>query len=553
MVTQNRLVRILLTPLMGWIVVILVGGYFMFSFDPKVLREPAEKPGIMGTAGKYFNALRLTYIKKGIDLAGGLYLVLGVELEKAIENRLNIENKSLDQVFKNKNLKILPKTKDVKNNAISMVFESEEAAKNCYNLLLEAKASSLKVKLSGEEIYAELAPELEQRIRSGAVEQAVNVLTNRLGGYGVEGIVVQQHGDRQVVVQLPGVSDPESVKALISKAAHLEFKIVEKSGASRDSLLDVYDGELPSDKVIVAGKSEIDEATGLEEANRFYLLSAFPDMLGDRIVDAHVNRDEFNKPMVAFKLDSTGAKEFAELTSNNEGRQLAIIMDDVVISSPSIKCPITGGSGVITGMASQKEAVELSIVLKSGSLIAPLKLEQESRVGASLGQDSIYKGLMSCLIALFLIFLFSFIYYKIPGLLAVLTLLVNLFLVLLFLSYFNASLSLSGVAGVVLSLGMAIDASILIYERAKEDLIAGSSLRSAIFSGFNGAFAVIMDSNITTFLTGLVLFQFGGPAVRNFATTLMLGIVATVLTGVYFLKALFAFIFDVLNVKSMKL
>jgi preprotein translocase subunit SecD len=160
---------------------------------------------------------------------------------------------------------------------------------------------------------------------------------------------------------------------------------------------------------------------------------------------------------------------------------------------------------------------------------------------------------MSCLIALLLIFLFSLLYYRIPGLLAVLTLVCNLFLVLLFLSYFQASLSLSGIAGIVLTLGMAIDCSILIYERAKEEIAAGTTIRAAIFNGFNGSFAVIIDSNITTFLTGLVLFQFGGPAVRNFATTLMLGIVATVLTGIYFSKALFYFVFDVLNIKSMKL
>ncbi|KKQ32582.1 MAG: Protein translocase subunit SecD [candidate division TM6 bacterium GW2011_GWF2_37_49] len=553
MVTKNRLVNVLLTPFMAWVAVIVIGSYFMFSFDPKILREPAEKPGIVGTLSKYYNALKLTYIKKGIDLAGGLYSVWSVDLEKAIEDRLGIENKSFDQIFKNKNLKILPKAKEIKNGSIILSFETEEAAKTCFNLLQEIKSGSLKLKVSGDQVFAELAPELDRTIRSGAVEQAVSVLTSRLGGYGVEGVSVISQGDRKVVVQLPGVEDPERVRALISKAAHLEFKIVEKIGATRDSLLDAYDGELPSNLVIVSGKPIVDEATGLEEASHYFLVSAFPDMTGDKIIDSYVSRDEFNKPNVVFKMDSTGGKEFAELTANNVDRSIGIIMDDVMISYPKINHAITGGSASIIGIASQKEAVDLSIVLKSGSLVAPLRLEQENRVGASLGQDSIYKGFMSCIIAMLLIFLFSFLYYRIPGLLAVITLLVNLFFVLLFLSYFNASLSLSGIAGIVLSLGMAIDASILIYERAKEELAAGASLRAAILGGFDSAFAVIMDSNITTFLTGLVLFQFGGPAVRNFATTLMLGIVATVLTGVYFLKALFLFIFDILNVKSMKL
>ena len=550
MFTQSKLVKAIISPFMLWVAIIAVGSYFMFSFDAKILKEPAS-PGLMGTVTKYYNALKLSYIKKGIDLAGGTYLVLGVELDKAVENRLNIESRSLDQLFKTKELKVLPLSKNVKDGVLTIVFETEEGAKACYNMLAEAKAASLQSKLVDNEIQANLTSELEHRLRAGAVEQAVNVLGNRLDSTGVAGMVVTQHGDHQVVVQMPGVSDPERIKSLISRAAHLEFKIVEKTAGSRDVLLEEYDGELPSDKVIVPGKSEMDE-NGIEEAGRYYLVSAFPDMTGDRIVDSYVSRDEFGKPVVNFKLDGVGSREFGELTSNNEKRQLGIIMDDVMVSAPSINTPITGGSGIITGGFTQKEALDLSIVLKSGSLVAPLKFEQESRVGASLGQDSIYKGLMSCLIAMILLFLFSFLYYKIPGLLAVLALLLNFFLVMLFLSYFHGTLSLSGIAGMVLSVGMAIDASILIYEHIKEQLSLGSTLRKAVNDGFSGALAVILDSNITTFLTGMVLFYWGGPAVRNFATTLMLGIVATLLSGILFLKAMFQFLFDVIEVKSMK-
>lgn len=550
MFTQSKLIRAIISPFMLWVAIIVAGSYYMFSFDAKILKEPSA-PGLMGTVKKYYNALKLTYIKKGIDLAGGTYLVLGVELDKAVENRLNIESRSLDQLFKTRELKVLPKSKIVKAGVLTLAFDTDEAAKTCYNMLVETKAASLQPKLVDNEIQATLTSELEHRLRAGAVDQAVSVLSNRLDSTGVAGMVVTQHGDHQVVVQMPGVSDPDRIKSLISRAAHLEFKIVEKTAGTRDALLEAYDGELPSDKVIVPGKSEIDE-NGLEEANRYYLVSAFPDMTGDRMVDAYVTRDEYGKPIVAFKLDGVGAREFGELTSNNVGRQIGIIMDDVMVSAPNINTPITGGSGTIIGGFTQKEALDLSIVLKSGSLIAPLKFEQESRVGASLGQDSIYKGLMSCLIAMLLLFLFSFFYYKIPGLLAVIALLLNFFLVLLFLSYFNGTLSLSGIAGMVLSVGMAIDASILIYEKTKDELAAGATLRKAVNDGFNGVLAVILDSNITTFLTGLVLFYWGGPAVRNFATTLMLGIVATLLSGILFLKAMFQFVFDVFEVKSMK-
>ena len=451
MFTQSKLVKAIISPFMLWVAIIAVGSYFMFSFDAKILKEPAS-PGLMGTATRYYNALKLSYIKKGIDLAGGTYLVLGVELDKAVENRLNIESRSLDQLFKTKELKVLPLSKNVKDGVLTIVFETEEGAKACYNMLAEAKAASLQSKLVDNEIQANLTSELEHRLRAGAVEQAVNVLGNRLDSTGVAGMVVTQHGDHQVVVQMPGVSDPERIKSLISRAAHLEFKIVEKAAGSRDALLEEYDGELPSDKVIVPGKSEMDE-NGIEEAGRYYLVSAFADMTGDRIVDSYVSRDEFGKPVVNFKLDGVGSREFGELTSNNEKRQLGIIMDDVMVSAPSINTPITGGSGIITGGFTQKEALDLSIVLKSGSLVAPLKFEQESRVGASLGQDSIYKGLMSCLIAMILLFLFSFLYYKIPGLLAVLALLLNFFLVMLFLSYFHGTLSLSGIAAIDKSRG----------------------------------------------------------------------------------------------------
>ena len=251
-----------------------------------------------------------------------------------------------------------------------------------------------------------LSYELEQRVRAGAVEQAVNVLSARLVNTGLEGLSVQQHGDRQVVVQLPGVDDQERYKSLISKAALLEFKLVEKSAGTQEALLSEFDGDLPPDKMTIQSKRVIDE-NGNEEPTHWYLVSEFPDMTGEKIVDSHVTRDEFNKVCVSFKLDGVGAREFGELTSNNVNKQLGIIVDNVMVSAPTINTAILGGSGVITGNYSPKEAIDLSIVLKSGSLQAPLKLEQENRIGASLGQDSIHKGILSCVVSLLLLFLFS--------------------------------------------------------------------------------------------------------------------------------------------------
>ncbi|MCB9493625.1 MAG: protein translocase subunit SecD [Epsilonproteobacteria bacterium] len=546
--TQARLGRVLFSPFMLWIAALIVCSYFIFSFDKKALVVEVDKQeSIWDSVQRYGRALKLTHVKKGIDLAGGTYLVLGVELEKAIENKLALENKNFDTLFQTKGLRSLPTKKQVLGDRIELEFANDEAARACANLLKDVRKGLLRVKQSEAAVEVMLAPEVELEIRTGAIEQAVNVLSNRLGGYGVEGIVVQEHGDRQVVVQLPGIDDPEHVKSVITKTAHLEFKIVEKVAATKDSLLDDFDHDLPSDKMIIPGRVEEGE-----QETRWYLVSAFPDLTGDRMVSARVEYDEFNRPVVSFKLDSAGGREFAELTGNNIGRNLGIIIDDVVYMAPNIKQELSGGSGQISGNFTRNEAFDLALVLKSGALHAPLKIEQENRVGASLGQDSINSGIMSCLIALLLVFIFSILYYKIPGLLAVIALVCNIFLTLVCLSYLKATLTLPGVAGIVLTIGMAIDASILIYERIKEELAAGTGLRTAINHGFGGAMAVIMDSNITTFLTGLVLYQFGGPAIKGFAVTLMAGIVATLLSGIYFLKAMFVFLLDMFGIKEMK-
>lgn len=550
MVTQNRVTRALMSPFIVWIAAIAVGLYFIISFDSKSLQDPVE-PGLWNKVKQYAGAVKFARIKKGIDLAGGTYLVLGVEVEKALATRLAAENRSLDQLFKIKGLKQLPQAKDVKGENLTLTFADEEAARACYNMILDSKGQVLLPRLVGEAVQVRLSHELERRIRVGSVEQAVNVLQTRLLNTGLEGLNVLQHGERQVVVQLPGLDDPEWVKNMISKTALLEFKLVEKTAGSQESLLADYDGDLPSDKMIVPGKQDFSEA-GVEESGRWYLVSAFPDMTGERVVDASVKRDQFNKICVDFKLDGIGAREFGELTANNIGRSLAIVIDNVVISAPNIQTEIAGGGGVITGMSSQKEALELSIVLKSGSLAAPLREEHQMRVGASLGQDAVNKGALACVVALLLLFVFSMLYYKIPGLFAIIALLVNMFFVFAFLSYFKATLSLSGIAGMILAIGVAIDSSILIFERAKESLAEGNPLRKSVADGFAGALMVIVDSNITAFLTGIILFVFGGPAVRNFATTWMLGIVATILAGILFMRAMFDFFIDVFDIKTMR-
>ena len=532
-----NLKKIFLSGFSAWMLFALLSCYYLL---PNLFVSGAE------------NRFAMSRLKLGIDLQGGTYITLGVEVEKALENRLGGANRDLDNMFKAQDFKSMPKTKEINKSKLSMEmsFDDSENAKICYNFIKE-NLPIINPELNGKKIVATLSPAEDTRIRNNSVEQAVHVISSRVSGLGVEGTAVQRHGSRQIVIQLPGVDNPDRVKNLITKRAHLEFKIIEDVASSKDILLDKFDGDLPSDRMIIPGERatayEDDETEGT-----WYLTSAFPDLTGDHIIESKVSYGEMGQPVVAFKLDKSGGRAFKELTRNNLNKRLGIIIDNVVYTAPNISAEI-GSQGVITGNKSFEIAKDLSIVLNTGAFQAPVTFQEERRIGPSLGQDSIKKGLMSCLIGLGLVFIFSLIYYKVAGFLAMIALVYNLLLILLFLSYFKATLTLAGIAGITLTIGMAIDASILIYERIKELLAEGMTFRTAVDVGFKKAIVVILDSNITTFLTGLVLFYFGGPSIRGFAITLMAGILATVIAGVFFLKSMMVFVLDSLEMSTIKL
>jgi len=539
---STQVSKVLTSRFMLWIVFALVGSYFLVALRPPQ-GEGRFSSLFRGDFKTFFSSLRIPRVKLGIDLQGGTYFVLSVGVEKAIGHRLVKEHKHLQELFKKERIKKEPKKIVTQDAQISYFFDEEADARVCYHFVRK-HVPLLSPSVTSNVVTLKLNPASEQNIRNGVVDQAVSVLQNRLNGFGVSGLIVQRHGQRQIVVQLPGVDDPERVKTLITKTALLEFKIVEKHALSEEDILDAYDGDLPSDKMIVKGQNGVEKDA--------YLVSAYPDMTGDHISDARIAYDEFGRIQVGFTLDSSGAQQFKTLTSENMHRQLGIIIDNVMYSAPTINSVISS-SGVIQGSYSAEEARDLALVLRSGSLMAPIKFEQENRVGASLGQDSIERGLLSCLVGLLLVLLFSIFYYRMLGLFAMGALAYNLFLILLFLSYFESTLTLPGIAGMVLTIGMAIDASILIYEKIRECLSEGNSFRQAVHSGFQGAMVVILDANITTFLTGLILFKFGGPAIKGFAVTLMAGIIATILSGVFFLRSFLLFMLDMRGGKAFKL
>lgn len=544
--SHSRASRFFVSQLMAWVVGLIACGYFLFSINTKVWSDPAFQNYTFWE--KVAKSIKMPNVNLGIDLSGGARLVVSVDQNKAIEGRLDSETRSIDHLFKKENIKH-PLKKERRGLEHVFIFENEDAASVAYSLVKNETKGSLVVSRKGTELVVSLPADEIDRIKVKSVEQAVDILKRRLDVGGVQGVMVRQHGGNQIEVQLPGDADVDEKKELISKTAHLEFKIVEEVAASREALLEKFDGDLPSDKVIVPGREE--------GSVKFYLVSRFADVTGDHITFAKEDIDttgrHAGKVAVHFKLDSTGARDFAELTTNNVGRSLGIVIDDEMYSSANITEPITGGECQITGQFSMERAHALAVVLTSGAVQGKINFEYETKVSATLGQDCINKGLISCLIGLILLVIFSIWYYRLAGLFAILALIVNLFLIMLFLSWFHFALTLPGIAGMVLTLGMAIDASILIYEKTREELAVGTPFRKSIMDGFSGSMAVILDSNITTFLTGLVLYKYGGPTIQGFAVTLMAGIIATIIAGIYFLKALYLFVLDNTNIKKFGL
>jgi preprotein translocase subunit SecD len=366
-----------------------------------------------------------------------------------------------------------------------------------------------------------------QRVRSGVVEQALKVIRNRIDQFGVAEPTIQAQGSDEIVVQLPGIQDPQRAKELIGRTAQLEFKLVAQGAQAGTP-------EQPGPGVqVLSGKGD----TG---GRRSYLVERRTLLTGDAIVDAKVRPGSATEGMaVDFEFDARGGRVFGEITSASVGRQLAIILDDSVESAPVIREPITGGSGQITGRFDIAEAQDLANVLRHGALPAPLRLQEERTVGPSLGRDSIARGRTSFIVAGVAIVVFMLLYYRGGGVIANLALLVNVLLLLGAFAAFGFTLTLPGIAGIVLTIGMAVDANVLILERVREELRLGKSARAALEAGYERAWSAILDSNATTFLSGLILFQFGSGPVRGFAVTLCLGILTTMLTAVYGTRAVY--------------
>lgn len=484
-------------------------------------------------------------IRFGIDLVGGTYITLQVQKEDIIKNFFGDKQKTFDGILKANHIEseskstLVPEGVEIKFTSSALAQEAEAA--------LRAEEKHLKYSLNGAVLVISLPESMFNKMMVDAVEANIDILRSRFAS--LSEIHISRQGDDQIVVELPDIKDPLQAKMLIGKSAVLEFKLVEDHAATRDALLAKYDYELPEGTIVLPGQRR-----AAFEESEYYLLPAYSPVSGKYFKNAKVGfgGEYGNDLAVSFEFDQEGGKRFYELTGDNIGRELAIVLDDEVIQVAKIQSAI-GSSGQISGHMKGDEARSLAKMLKSGAFKAKVNFVEERQIGPTLGQEAIQKGLISCIIGLVLLLLFGITYYRMCGVFSFFTLVYNVILLMLFMALLKATLTLPGIAGMILTVGMAIDSSILIYERIKEALKEGMTISAAVEDGFSEAMWVILDSNITTFIVATVLYYFGTGPIQGFAVTMMLGIITTLITGLFFLKSLFKFYLRFFNVQKLSI
>lgn len=480
-------------------------------------------------------------IKLGLDLRGGTYLVLEVETEDALRAETDKDLSRLTQELRDRGATAATATR-----TSSTAFELTGAGPDRGTDVSEIAEEFLPgwdYQRQDDRLVFEMKAQNSTSIANQSVKQALETIRNRVDAFGVSEPVIQRQGldGNRIVVQLPGVDDPERVKKLIKNTAFLDFRLVSfptdgRGVSSPDQILGNYGGQLPAELEIVSGPIRDDQ--GNVVAEQYYAVEKSSVITGRDLKDARPGLGDFNQPIVNFFLTHEGGQRFGEVTGANIGRGLAIVLDGKVRSAPTIRAQIRD-SGIIEGSFTRQEVEDLSTVLKSGALPAAITYLEERTVGPSLGQDSIDQGLKAGLLGLSLVVLTMFVVYRFSGINAIVALTMNIVLIFGALAYFGATLTLPGIAGIVLTIGMAVDANVLVFERIKEELAHGRTVKSAIDAGFGKALSSVLDANITTLLAALFLFQFGTGPIRGFAVTLSVGIFASLFSAIFVSRWLF--------------
>jgi preprotein translocase subunit SecD len=477
-------------------------------------------------------------INLGLDLQGGIHLVLGVDVDKALEGQVERVGDTVRAELEKKGIGV---SRIERRGSTALVVElaSPQTWNDAQSVFSQQSGFEIREadQAAGRVVLA-LRPKEIATLRDLFVRQGLETIRNRVDQFGVAEPSIQQQGENRILVQLPGVQDPERAKALIGKTALLEFKLVD----DRADVEAAVRGSVPEgDEVLY--QRRVDKESGTERKIPF-VVGKKALLTGRDLTTARVSIDQnTGEPYVSVEFNAAGAKAFGDLTEANVGKRLAIVLDGNVHSAPVIRERIPSGRAQITGGFTTQEATDLAIVLRAGALPAPVQVLEERTVGPSLGADSIRRGLLSTLTAALAVVVFMLIYYRLSGLIADLALTLNLVILMGAMAGFHATLTLPGIAGVVLTIGMAVDTNILIFERIREELRAGKTVRAAIDAGFARAFRTVIDTHVTVLVSAAILYQFGTGPVKGFAVSLAIGILASLFTAVFFTRLIFDLIY----------
>ncbi|NQZ13401.1 MAG: protein translocase subunit SecD [Alphaproteobacteria bacterium] len=451
-------------------------------------------------------------INLGLDLQGGSHLLLQVELDDVIEERLESITEALRPELRKAKIryKRLTETKD----AVVVTISKEEDVDAVKKLIRENERNLLLDVKNGTTIEGRFSEDAVKEIQDQTIGQSIEIVRRRIDETGTREPIIQRQGDDRILVQLPGVDDPEQIKELIGTTAKLSFHLVNQgvsSGTSAGGVMTLPLVEYPGQTMAIERRAKL---------------------TGDLLTNAQYSPDQNGQSAVSFRFNTMGAKRFCDLSRENVGKPFAIVLDNEIISAPVIREPICGGAGQISGNFSVKEASDLALLLRAGALPAPLTIMEERSVGPSLGADSVEAGKIASAIGMALVLVFMLFSYRLFGLFANVALMVNMALIFALLSGLQATLTLPGIAGIVLTIGMAVDANVLIFERIKEEIRNGRSIIGAVDAGYSRAMSTIIDSNLTTLIAAIILYSFGTGPIKGFAVTLGVGIVTSFFSAI---------------------
>jgi preprotein translocase subunit SecD len=518
-------------------------------------------------------------INLGLDLKGGIHFVLSVDTEKAVQDRLDRRTDEIRMRMEDENIPFDSVRVALEDNSITVTLTEESNAERFRDRIVDYFNDLRRTGSDGFSHKFVLREDTIKHIKESSVEQALETLRSRIDELGLREPIIAKQGENSILIQLPGYRDVERARSIIGQTAQLEFKIV----AEDIDPLGEYQGEIPEGITLHKERGTNSDGSALiftyalsknrellraflrdkapegteflleekmypngEREYQSYLLYRQSYLTGDMLTDARVSIDQQkNRPYVSMTFDRNGARIFADVTGRFVKRRMAIILDQRVNSAPVIQSRIEGGSAMITLNAMGDfnavfaEARDLALVLRAGSLPAPVTFEENRTVGPSLGQDSIRKGKMSIIIGFLSVVLFMFIYYGFAGLVANFALFLNILFIMAGMAAFGATLTFPGIAGIVLTIGMAVDANVIIFERIKEEMRLGKVLADAINNGYEKAWSAIFDANITTAIAAFILWEFGTGPIKGFAITLLLGIVSSMFTAIFVTRILF--------------